>query len=399
VPYDQQRSIKAHVIDIAKPSAILERGVERGDVPFAIASAATPGGVIFEAAFDARDLDGGAAATTDTILRIASMSKAVTAVCAMQLVERQRFNLDEPIGNFLPELRKPQVLEGFDSNGEPRLRAAKRPITLRHLLTHTSGFAYTILDADLMRYQQTFGIPALDTRLNAALKLPLIFDPGDLWSYGTGIDWVGKAIEADTGETLGQYMKQNVLDPLGMTDTGFQIDDAQQQRLAKLYLRTDGGFTPIERASPSNPEFESGGAGLYSTIGDYLKFTQMILLGGTFHGQRILKPETVALMAQNAIGDVSVRPLKAATASPTNNVDFINGMKWGLSFLINPDPLPTGRSRGSLAWSGVMNCFYWIDFNRGVTGVFATQVLPFFDSRVVKLYDEFERAIYQELVG
>jgi methyl acetate hydrolase len=297
----------------------------------------------------------------------------------------------------LPELANIEVLDGFDSSGKAKLRAPKRPVTLRHLLTHTSGFSYSALNANIDRYQKEHGIPPFESRMNASLKIPLAFDPGEQWEYGIGIDWAGKAVEAVSGMRLGQYMKRHVLDPLGMKDTGFAVTEAQRHRLASVYLRSPRGLQPIDRETPPNAEFESGGGGLYSTIEDYLKFAQMILHNGAFEGRQILRPETVALMRQNSIGNVRVRALRAISPEGTNPVEFIEGMKWGLSFLINPEPLPTGRAAGSLAWSGVMNSYFWIDHTRGVTGVYATQILPFFDANAVKLYDEFEAAVYRAI--
>jgi CubicO group peptidase (beta-lactamase class C family) len=335
--------------------------------------------------------------TEDTVVWIASMTKAVTGACAMQLVEQGRLALDAPIANVLPQLAQPQVLEGFSPDGSPRTRPAKRPITLRHLLTHTSGLVYEIWNAEMGRYQAATGTPSITTCRDAALTLPLLFDPGDRWDYGIGIDWAGKAVEAASGQRLGAYMQQNLLQPLGMRDTAFKIGSAQRQRLAKIHSRTPDGFAPMEMELPQEPEFEMGGGGLYSTVGDYLRFTRMLLNGGTLDGVRVLAPEIVASMSVNAMGNLRCRPLKAAVPAASADVDFIDGMQWGLSFLINPEPLPTGRSAGSLAWAGLANSYYWIDPVKRITGVYATQLLPFCDDKAVRLFQEFESAVYRLL--
>ena len=288
-----------------------------------------------------------------------------------------------------------QVLDGFAADGSPRLRPATRPITLRHLLTHSSGFVYDIWNADMGRYLEQTGTPSIVSCANASLSIPLLFEPGERWDYGIGIDWAGKAVEAVSGLRLGQYMQQNLLQPLGMTDTGFKIGAAQRQRLAKVHNRTPDGFVPADMELPQEPKFEMGGGGLYSTAGDYLRFTRMILNGGTLDGVRVLARETVAAMSANAMGDLVCRPLKTAAPPASNDVDFIDGMQWGLSFLINPQPMPTGRSAGSLAWAGLANSYYWIDPVRQVTGIYATQVLPFFDEKAVRLFQDFETAIYR----
>jgi CubicO group peptidase (beta-lactamase class C family) len=374
---------------------LLKRAADAGDVPGVVAAAATADGPIFAAGFGVRDTTSGAAMTADTVVWIASMTKAVTGACAMQLVEQGRLSLDAPIATVLPELDKVQVLEGFAPDGTPRLRPARRPITLRHLLTHTAGFVYDIWNPEMGRYLETTGTPSIVSCENAALTIPLLFDPGERWDYGIGIDWAGKAVEAVSGHKLSDYMQQHLLQPLGMKDTGFKIGEAQRQRLAKVHSRTQEGFVATDLELPQEPEFEMGGGGLYSTASDYLRFTRMIMNKGTLDGTRVLAPETVATMTANAMGNLTCRALKTSAPASSNNVDFIDGMQWGLSFLINPQPLPTGRSAGSLAWAGLANSYFWIDPIRQVTGVYATQVLPFFDAKAVQLFQDFETAVYR----
>jgi CubicO group peptidase (beta-lactamase class C family) len=374
---------------------LLKRAADAGDVPGVVVAAATADGPIFTAAAGVRDAATGAPMTTDTVVWIASMTKAVTGACAMQLVEQGRLSLDAPIATVLPQLGNVRVLEGFAADGSPRLRPARRPITLRHLLTHTAGFVYDIWNADMGRYLETTGTPGIISCTDAALSIPLVFDPGERWDYGIGIDWAGKAVEAVSSQRLGDYMQQHLLQPLGMTDTAFKIGPAQRQRLAKVHKRTPDGFDATDMELPQEPEFEMGGGGLYSTVGDYLRFTRMILNGGTLDGTRVLARETVATMSANAMGDLACGTLKTAAPALSNDVDFIDGMKWGLSFLINPQPMPTGRAAGSLAWAGLANSYFWIDLARQVTGVYATQLLPFFDEKAVRLFQEFETAVYR----
>ncbi len=375
----------------------LRRAVESGDVPGVAAAAATADGVFFEGAFGKRSLATGAAMTSDTVVWIASMTKAVTAACAMQQVERGRLSLDSDIAAILPELGRVQVLEGFAADGKPRLRAPKRAITLRHLLTHTAGYAYEIWNGAIARYLEVTGTPGIISGKNAALDLPLIADPGEKWEYSIAIDWAGKAVEAVSGQTLDKYMRENLLHPLGMTDTAFKISDAQRQRRAAVHARTPEGLVATEIEMAQNPEFFAGGGGLYSTVGDYLKFTQMILQGGSLNGVKVLQPETVATMSHNAMGNLVCRAMKTVAPASSNDVDFVAGMKWGLSFMINPAPMPTGRSAGSLAWAGLANSYYWIDPTRKVAGVYATQILPFYDAKAFKAFDAFETAVYQAL--
>jgi methyl acetate hydrolase len=376
---------------------LLKRATDAGDLPGVVVAAATAEGEIFAGGSGVRDTTSGTPMTADTVVWIASMTKAVTGACAMQLVEQGRLSLDGPIATVLPELGKVQVLEGFAADGSPRLRPARQPITLRHLLTHTSGFVYDIWNPEMGRYLEATGTPGIISCANAALAIPLVFDPGERWDYGIGIDWAGKAVEAVSGQRLGAYMQQNLLQPLGMADTGFKIGPTQRQRLAKVHNRTAEGFVATDIELPQEPDFEMGGGGLYSTAGDYLRFTRMIMNGGTLDGTRVLARETVATMSANAMGDLVCRGLETAAPPFSNDVDFIDGMKWGLSFLINTQPMPTGRAAGSLAWAGLANSYFWIDPVRQVTGVYATQLLPFFDEKAVRLFQDFETAVYRLL--
>ena len=384
----------------AQVDAVLRRATEAREVPGVVAVAATDKGIFYEGAFGTRDLANGPEMTPDSIFRLASMTKAVTSTAAMQLVEQGRLQLDQPIGNVLPELAAPQVLEGFDDSGAPRLRPAKRPITLRHLLTHTAGFGYETWDPDLIRYVKVSGTPSTSTGKLASLRLPLVFDPGDRWEYGINLDWAGRAVEAVSGQPLEVYFREHIFAPLGMRDTDYVISSAQQSRLVTVHQRKpDGSPEPTPAPDPPWREFWSGGGGLYSTGRDYLVFLQMLLNPGRFNGAQLLRPETVALMGRNQIGDINAGILKTAMPQRSNDVDFFPGIpcKWGLGYMINTEPGPNGRSAGSLTWAGLYNTYYWIDPQKRVAGVILTQILPFADHKAVKLYGEFESAVYDAL--
>jgi len=377
--------------------AVLRRAADTNEVPGVVAVAANDKSVIYEGAFGTRDLAKGPAMTVDTIFRLASMTKAVTSVAAMQLVEQGRLLLDQPIGGVLPELSAPQVLEGFDDAGAPRLRPAKQPITLRHLLTHTTGFGYEVWDPGLIRYVKASGTPSGTTGKLASLRLPLVFDPGEHWEYGINIDWVGRAVEAVSGLPLEVYFRQHIFVPLGMSDTDYVISSAQRSRLVGVHRRKeDGSLEPIAPPDPPWREFWSGGGGLYSTGRDYLAFLQMLMHQGRFNGAQLLRPQTVALMGQNQIGDIRAGILKTAMPDRSNDVDFFPGMtcKWGLGYMITPQPGPNGRSAGSVTWAGIFNTYYWLDPAKRIAGVFLTQILPFADHKAVALYGEFESGIY-----
>jgi len=380
--------------------AVLRRAAAAKEVPGVVAMAATDQGLLYAGAFGTRELGKEAPMTLDTVVWIASMTKAITATAAMQLIERDEIKLEQPASEVVAELTSPQVLEGFDASGHPRLRPARQPLTIRHLLTHTAGFTYDIWSAPMGQYQTYAGVPGVITCQNAALMTPLLCDPGERWEYGISIDWVGKIVEAVSGQRLDRYLAEHICQPLGMHDTAFKLSPSMRTRLASVHQRgDDGSLQPTAMELPQEPEFHMGGGGLYSTAQDYLAFTQMLLHRGTFNGNQILRPETVALMAQNHIGALNVTELKTAAPAASNDANFWPGMacKWGLSFLINPERTPQGRSAGSLAWAGLANTFFWVDPSKRVTGVYLTQILPFFDPKAIGLFRDYETAVYQAL--
>jgi CubicO group peptidase (beta-lactamase class C family) len=385
---------------LANIDRIFTQAVESRAMPGIVATAATDADVIYQGAFGHRALGTEAAMTTDTVVWIASMTKAITATAAMQLVERGKLSLDRPATEVVPDLGGARVLEGFDQAGQPRLRAPRRPITLRHLLTHTAGFSYEIWNPAIAQYQAATGTPGITTCTNAALTTPLVFDPGDRWEYGINLDWAGKMVEAASGQKLDRYLQENILGPLGMRDTSFKLSPSQRARLASVHQRDEGGaLAPIEFEIPQAPEFCMGGGGLYGTAPDYLAFTRMILGDGTYRGNQLLRPDTVALMAQNHIGPLEVGTFKTAIPALSHDIELFPGIgkKWGLSFLINAQPLPTGRSAGSLAWAGLANTYFWIDRSKRVCGVFLSQVFPFYDPVTIDLFVTFETEVYGAL--
>ena len=384
----------------AQIDEVLRQKSDAVEIPGVVAVAASGKEVIYQGAFGKRDLSKPDAMTTDSVFWIASMTKAITTAAAMQLVDQGKLALDAPIGKLLPDLAAPQVLDGFDAKGEPKLRPAKSAITLRQLMTHTAGFCYDMWNGDMGAYLTKAGIPGIITCQNAALKTPIASDPGTRWEYGTNIDFVGKAVEAVSGKKLDSYLRDHMFAPLGMNDTGFKLTDSMRKRLVSTHARgADGKLEIFPFELEQNPEFHMGGGGLYGTAGDYIKFTQMILNKGRGNGNQVLKAETVAMMGENHIGDLVVTKMTSAAPPFTNDVDLYPGMvkKWGLSFLINTAKTPEGRSPGSLAWAGLANTYYWIDPARDVTGVILMQVLPFADGKCLEAFAGFERGVYDGL--
>ena len=383
--------------------AILDRGVSDGDVVGAVAQVVTGDGVAAAAAAGRRSADAEAGAgpmTLDTVCWIASMTKALTGTAAMQQVEQGRLDLDAPASDVVPGLAEAGVLEGFDGDGQPQLRPASRPITLRHLLTHTAGFGYEFWTEELLRYQQVTGVPSVTTCELASLTAPALFDPGERWWYGTNIDFAGLMVEEVSGQRLGDYFDEHVLGPLGMDSTNFRISDDMAVRQSAMHARLpDGSLAAIEFGLPPEPEFQMGGGGLYGTVEDYCRFLQMILGRGSRDGAQVLRPETVDQMAANSMGDLRVVALPAVIPDLTNEAEFFPGVEksWGLTFQINEEPLPTGRPAGGLMWAGLANSFFWIDLANQVAGAYISQQLPFADARSYQLYEDIETATYSSL--
>ena len=384
------------MVDATRIDRLLNAATEAGRIPGAVAMVAGPQGTLYEAAFGRRSLAGPAPMTLDTVFAIASMTKAITGAAAMQLVEQGKLSLDAPAGDVVTGLAAPQVLEGFSPAGTPRLRPARRAITLRHLMTHTAGFGYDMWNPLMARYMRESGLPAARTGVLAALNQPLTFDPGSRWQYGINIEWVGRMVEAASGEDLDTYFHRHIFTPLGMRDSGYKLRDDMRARKAVRHQRAqDGSLSVSDFETSQRPEFWPGGGGLYSTGPDYLRFTRAILNGGTLDGNRVLRPETITAMGQNQMGHLRVETMPTQNPPVTNNVDLFPTVPkgWGLSFLINLEPTPTGRSAGGLTWAGINNTYYWIDPTRQRCAVLMTQILPFADDTVLELLDEMERAV------
>jgi methyl acetate hydrolase len=369
----------------------LRSGIEQRKIPAAVGMVASERGILYSGAFGTRD-SSGAPVAADSIFAIASMTKAITTVAALQLVEQGKVKLDEPASTYLPQLGALEVVEGFNADGKPNMRPARIPVTLRHLLTHTSGICYDIWDADMFRYTS-------HTKVGSAP--PLMFEPGTRWQYGMGIDWAGQLVEAVSGMNLEEYFQAKILRPLEMTDTSYLLPAAKFDRLVSNYERqADGSLKEQRRVQPAAPKNFGGGGGLYSTTGDYVRFMQMILgKGRGINKAQILQAKTVESMEINQIGTATAGKMKSNRASLSSDVDIQPGAteKWGLGFLINTTAYDRGRSAGSLAWAGLFNTFYWIDPKRNVCAVLMMQFLPFVDREAVGLLGDFERAVYASL--
>ncbi|HWC18482.1 MAG TPA: serine hydrolase domain-containing protein [Terriglobales bacterium] len=376
----------------------LRSAVDDKKVPGIVAMVAVADRVTYQGAFGNRDTTKNLPMTLDSIFRIASMTKPVTSVAVMQLVEQGRVKLNEPAANYLPELTQVQVLEDFDSStGKAKLRLPKSPPTVRQLLTHTSGFVYEFFDQKLHDYVSSGAIPGMRPGDDGFLKAPLMFDPGSKWEYGINTDWLGKLVEKVSGHSLEDYFREHIFQPLGMTDTFFNVPPKKQARVVAVHMHRDDGNYVQAPAQPLEPvRFFSGGGGLFSTAGDYLKFERMLLGGGVLRGKRVLKSETIDQMSRNQIGDLNVVELRSLIPQFARDPVRVPGSldKFGLGFGINTKPVEGGRSSGSIAWAGIDNTFFWVDPPRKTCAVLMMQTLPFGDDTANAVVEQFERGVY-----
>jgi CubicO group peptidase (beta-lactamase class C family) len=365
--------------------------VARKEVAGVVVMAADRKGIIYQGAFGVADIADARPLKLDALFRIASMTKAVTSTAAMQLVEQGRFAIEDPVEKYLPEFAKLSVFESFDgATGAYRLRPAAKAVTVRHLLTHTSGLGYAFTNPTVRDFKPRAG--------EEYPVGPLVFEPGERWLYSTSTDWVGRLVEKVSGQSLEDYFRQHIFTPLGMADTFYFVPKDKEARLVTVNRRIADGSIVKESVQPPTSGFTPiGGGGLSSTAYDYLRFTRALLNGGELDGARILSAGTVALMEQNHIGAVGVPAQKTALPERSDDFSFIaDGRdKWGLGFLVTAEAVPGKRSAGSLSWGGINNTYYWLDPTRGITGVILMQFLPFADRKALALYDAFERGVYQ----
>ena len=367
--------------------ALLDGAVAKGAVHGIAALVVGRDGPLFHHA--AGEADAG------TLFRNASMTKAVATTGALHLVEEGRLDLDATVESILPEFGTLQRLDGFDGD-TPRLRPPASKATVRQLMTHTAGLGYFFTNEKLMRYLTLTGEPSPLSGHKRSLSVPMVNDPGTLWEYGVNTDWLGLVVEKISGQPLGSYLQQQVYGPLGMKDSSFAPSAEQRARLLRVMQRqADGSLSPSPYDLPETSEWDAAGHGSYGTIQDYGRFVQAWLNDGA----GVLKPATAQMALQNHIAGVQMPELmKSAMPDLSNDVPALPVPQgWGLGFHLTLADLPGMRSQGTADWAGVFNSYYWIDRRKGIGGVLMTQLLPFFDMRVVETLMGFEMAVYQQL--
>ncbi len=381
---------------------VLRQTVEGNpNVPGVVAMVTDRQRTIYEGAAGVRRLGASQPMTTDSTFALFSTTKALTATAALQLLESGQLDLDAPASRYAPAIGKLQVLDGFDSQGQPQLRAPRSQVTTRQLLTHSGGFGYDFFNASYNRLAEAGRQASVITASRAALDTPLLFDPGERWEYGSNIDWVGQVVEGITGQRLGEVFQARIFAPLGITDMTFEIDDRIRARLAGMHARhPDGRLEAMDFELPAKPDVHMGGHGLYGTVGDYMKFIRMWLNDGAGEHGRVLKAETVAMAVKRHLDPkLKVTMLPGVIKTLSNDAEFFPGLEksWSLAFMINEAQAPTGRPAWAQGWAGLANLFYWIDRENGYGGYWATQVLPFGDPASFGGYIGFESAFYDTL--
>ena len=387
---------------MAKAAAVLDQTIAAGKLNFAVAAVGDAEGQAWSYAAGYQDAEKTKPASPDNIIQIASMTKLVTTIAALQLMEQGKLDLDTPISAYAPELNDLQVLKGFAADDTPIFEKANRAPTARELMTHTAGYVYEFWNANALKGSQLGVTPGLFGEGNY-LEAPLAFQPGTAWEYGINTDWLGVLVERLSGQRLAEYFDDNIFILLGMEDTFYELPADKLDRSVTMMARAAEGlvklpsFQPTPMKKGSMPHY-SGGGGLSSTVKDYGRVLQMLLNSGSLDGRTLLKSETVDSMFQNNIGDI--QPAALATAMPTisNTADlsFGNNATFGLGLLIHTDGMDGGRRANAGSWAGLFNSYYWVDPQAGTYGIFGTQVLPFYDTVSIQTLLEFEQAAYQK---
>jgi len=377
---------------IAQIEQLFQDAVDLKDIPGVVAIVANRDRILYHQAFGKMDVLNDVEMQKDTIFGIASMTKAITSVAVMTLYEEGRFDLDDPISQYIDWLSNPQVITSFDEeDGTYSTKPAEREITIRHLLAFTAGFGYSFANSLMARLVEKTG--------KTERELPLLHEPGERWTYGMEVRVLGELAEELTGQTLPQFLKERIFDPLGMVDTFHVLPAEKYPRWVTRHQREEG----VLRARP-NPEkqrpFIVGDAGLLSTAPDYMKFLQMLLSGGRLGPTRILSEDSVQLMTQNQIGELFVETQRGP--NPLLSQAFPLGAgrdKFGLGFQIAVADGEEGhlRSPGSYSWSGLSNTHFWVDPEKGIAAVVLMQVLPFYDETCIAVYQGFEELVYKHL--
>ncbi len=389
------RSAGLPTLDTSGSAAIdrmFQAAVDKGEIPGVVAAVTNKDRIVYLKAFGKQDVGRGIPMTTDSVFRIASMTKPVTSVGVMMLSEQGKLKLDDAVGNYVPSFKGREVIASFnEQDGSYTTRPAKREMTIRHLLTHTSGLGYPFTSFTVLGIQQKKGTNPVD--------MPLLSDPGTKWVYSASTAVLGTIVEKLSGQSIEEFDQAKIFRSLGMVDTSYYLPEGKAGRLATVHQRENTGL--VENPNPATymPSVRGDG-GLLSTASDYAAFVQMFLNEGSWHGTRLLKAESVRLMTSNQIGSVVVDKMPAAIPRQSDVFPFGAGKdKFGLGFQITvTDGASTHeRGAGSYTWAGIDNTHFWVDPKNGIGVVILTQVLPFYNPVSMDVMNRFEKLIYEHL--
>jgi CubicO group peptidase (beta-lactamase class C family) len=378
---------------LARGRAEVQRFLDEGKHAGAVSLVVRNGKIVDGAAYGKRDLEAGLPMEKDTIVRIYSMSKIVTSVAALILLEEARFRLEDPIGDYLPELARMKVLTGGTAE-RPLQADAKGPITIKHLFTHTSGLTYDFGERPVEKLNRAAKLPEAPSLADFVVRvsrLPLAHEPGERFDYGVSTDILGALVEKVSGRPFGVFLEERVFRPLGMKDTGFSVPEAKQSRLAKIYEKGKDGklqpAKPIFGIQPTpGPKLESGGAGLFSTAGDYARFMQMLLNGGQLDGVRVLSRKTVELMMANHLNQLE---------RTTHQFSESDGFGLGGAVRLDLAKSNTLGSVGQFGWDGAATTHARLDPKERIVIILLMQHFPFGE---FKLFDRFSTLVYAAIV-
>ena len=379
---------------------VIDTAISEGELHFAVAAVGNTTGQLWSHSAGHRDAQKTKVAADDNIIQIASMTKLITTIGALQLVEQGVLDLDTPITAYVPQLSELQVLKGFDEQDNPILENADRAPTIRELMTHTGGYVYEFWNANAKKAGELGVSESLFSGGNY-LAAPLAFEAGTAWEYGINTDWLGVIIERISGQRLSAYFDENIFGPLRMVDTFYELPDEKMNRSVTVMARVNDALIELPTLQPApmakgSMAHYSGGGGLYSTVADYGRVLQMLLNDGALDGETLLNPETVNSMFKNNIGDIQLAALGTVMPEVSNTADlsFGNPATFGLGLLLHSEGVEGGRKAYSGSWAGLFNSYYWVDRESQTYGIFGTQILPFFDAASVNTLLKLEQAVY-----
>ena len=382
-------------IDSPKIDNILEDAAQQ-KVPAVSAAVISKDADLYKGHFGFKDLENKDPVDDNTLFRIASMTKAITSTCIYQLIDKGILSLDTNLKDFFPEISDKKVIRGFDDNGDQILSDVSNDINIGHLLTHTSGFAYEIWNESIAKLVEKGDLQSAFANNDEFLKAPLVFEPGSDWEYGIGIDWLGVLIEKINDCSLQEYMHTHIFEPLGMSNTSYDLDKNKHSRVAKVYGRNNDEYLEMPFEVPEKSSFYSGGGNLISNLEDYSKFLRIFLNSGKGSKKQIISESSIASMLSSLNEELVMKKMLTQVPMLSNDVDFFptSAKSWSPGFMVNHEDIKSGRPKNSSGWAGLFNSFFWIDPKNEIAALILMQMLPFSEDGCFTTLQEFEASIY-----